>query len=108
MVAHRLKSSHSPSDCLPPSLLKNIFDPIGPFIQRLMNSSVDAGCAPSCFKQVTVQPLLKKHSLDATVLANYWTILKLPVLLKALEKLVYSQLQVHLDHNGIAEVLIWL
>lgn len=51
---------------------------------------------------------LKKHSLDATVLANYWTILKLPVLLKALEKIVYSQLQVHLDHNGIAEVLIWL
>lgn len=52
--------------------------------------------------------LFLKNSLDATVLANYWTILKLPVLLKALEKLVYSQLQVHLDHNGIAEVLIWL
>lgn len=52
--------------------------------------------------------LFLKNSLDATVLANYWTILKLPVLLKALEKLVYSQLQVHLDHNGIAEDLIWL
>lgn len=73
MVAHRLRSSH----CLPLSLLKNIFDTTGPFIQTLINTSLVTGCVPSCFKQAIVQDPLKKHSLGPTFVANYRPILKL-------------------------------
>lgn len=91
------------SDCLAPSLLKNTFNTVGPFILRLINMSLATGCVPSCFKQAIAQPLLKKHNLDPTVLSNYRPISKLPFLSKVLEKVVYLELQAHLDFNKISE-----
>lgn len=37
-------------------------------IPKLINTTLATDCFPVCFKQATVQPLIKKHSLDATVL----------------------------------------
>uniref|UniRef100_A0A3Q2WWY2 Reverse transcriptase domain-containing protein n=1 Tax=Haplochromis burtoni TaxID=8153 RepID=A0A3Q2WWY2_HAPBU len=102
-IVSGLRSSHCPSDSLPPSLLKNTFNIVGPFILKLINTSLATGCIPLCFKQAVVQPLLKKQNLDPTVLSNYRPISKLPFLSKVLEKVVYLQLQAHLDSNMISE-----
>ena len=50
-----------------------------------------------------VQPIIKKHNLDPSVLSSFRPISKLPFLSKVLEKVVLEQLQLHLDLNDIAE-----
>lgn len=91
-----LRPSFCPTDCLPPKLLKEVFDSVGPVVLSLINLSLASGCVPSVFKHAIVQPLLKKHNLDPNELANYRPISKLPFLSKILEKAVYDQLQSHL------------
>ena len=54
-------------------------------------------------KHAIVQPLIKKHNLDPSVLSSFKPISKLPFLSKVLEKGVLEQVQLHLDLNGITE-----
>ena len=86
-------------DHIPPRLLKDAFNTVGSCIVSLINTSLTLGCVPTVFKHAVVQPLLKKHNLDSSVLFN----LRLPFLSKVLEKVVLKQLQLHLDFNGIPE-----
>lgn len=79
-VVQSLKPSDCPLDSLPTKLLKSVFDVIGPFILKLINTSLSSGCVPDVFKHAVVQPLLKKHGLDPSVLSNYRPISKLPFL----------------------------
>lgn len=102
-VVQFLRPSHCPLDCLPPRLLKNVFDTVGPFLLRLVNTALSSGCVPSAFKHAVVQPLIKKSNLDPDVLSNYRPISKLPFLSKVLEKVVCSQLQCHIELNDIGE-----
>lgn len=85
-VVQFVRPAHCPLDCLPPRLLKNVFDTVGPFLLRLVNTAVSSGCVPSAFKHAVVQPLIKKSNLDPDVLSNYRPISKLPFLSKVLEK----------------------
>lgn len=55
-----------------------LMNTIGPVILNLINNSLATGCVQTCIKQATVQPLIKKPSLDPTILSNYMPILKLP------------------------------
>ena len=50
-----------------------------------------------------VQPLLEKKNLDPSILANFRPISQLPFLSKALERVVYAQLQSFLTMHGIHE-----
>ncbi|KAI2665842.1 RNA-directed DNA polymerase from mobile element jockey [Labeo rohita] len=102
-VTQALRPSECPHDSLPPKLLKSVFESVGPCILKLINSSLNSGCVPEVFKYAVVQPLLKKHNLDPSVLSNYRPISKLPFLSKVLEKVVFSQLQFYLDSNKITE-----
>lgn len=100
---HGLRPSDCPLDSLPARLFKDVFDFVGPVVLNLINASLTSGCVPGVFKHAVVQPILTKHNLDPSVLSNYRPISKLPFLSKVLEKVVYAQLQLHLNSNDIME-----
>ena len=61
------------------------------------NLSLLTGYVPQTFKVAVIKPLLKKHTFDSEVLANYRPISNLPFLSKVLEKIVAAQLCDHLQ-----------
>ena len=100
-----MKPTAFPHDAIPSSIIKDVFDAVGPSIQIILNSCLTSGTVPSCFKHAVVQPLLKKHNLDAKCLNNYRPISKLPFISKVLEKAVLSQLTPFLTTHNILEPL---
>uniref|UniRef100_A0A8C4T619 Reverse transcriptase domain-containing protein n=1 Tax=Erpetoichthys calabaricus TaxID=27687 RepID=A0A8C4T619_ERPCA len=65
---------------------------------------LSSGVVPNLFKLAIVQPLIKKPSLDPTVLSNFRPISKLPFLSKILERSVYIQLKAFLDKSDFLKV----
>ncbi|KAG5857228.1 hypothetical protein ANANG_G00017120, partial [Anguilla anguilla] len=68
----QLLLSHRPTTCaldpIPSSLLQAITPDILPFVTSLVNSSLSSGCFPSSFKRAHITPLLKKPTLDPSVI----------------------------------------
>lgn len=102
-IVTQIKSG-SPTDVLPPCFFKEVWGTIGPYILRLINSSLTLGHVPVIFKQAVVQPLLRRPGLDASLLCNFRPISKLPFGSEILEKEVCSQLQTFLESQNIFEV----
>ena len=98
-----LRPSVCSLDSLPAKLFKDVFETVGLYILNMINMSLSTGSVPAAFKKAIVQPLLKKHNLDSSVLSNYRPVSKLPFLSKILEKVVYTQLLLHLKSNNIFE-----
>ncbi|XP_064162052.1 uncharacterized protein LOC135238224 isoform X2 [Anguilla rostrata] len=71
----QLLLSHRPTTCaldpIPSPLLQAISPEILPFITSLVNSSLTSGCFPSTFKKALISPLLKKTTLDPSIIGNY-------------------------------------
>uniref|UniRef100_A0A3P9HQ40 Reverse transcriptase domain-containing protein n=1 Tax=Oryzias latipes TaxID=8090 RepID=A0A3P9HQ40_ORYLA len=63
----------------------------------MINASLETGYVPQSFKYAVVKPLLKKPSLDPSILANYRPISNLPFISK---KVVVKQLYCHLQDNS--------
>ena len=63
----------------------------------LFNKSISTGHFPESFKVAEITPILKKSSLDASIVSNYRPISNLPFLSKLLERAVNDQLQTHLE-----------
>lgn len=63
----QLKPSSCHTDVVPIRLFKEGIETLGPILLCIMNSSLVSGCFPEDLKIVTVQPLLKKPSLDPAV-----------------------------------------
>lgn len=87
-----LSSSTCCLDVLPTRFLKSVLSSLLPPLAHIVNMSLQSGTFPKALKTAVIKPLLKKSSLDATVLNNYWPISDLPFLGKVLEKVVYQQL----------------
>ena len=102
-VVSSMKTSSSPFDVLPTSMLKDVLSTVAPNLLTIFNSSLQAGVFPTFFKQAAVQPLLKKPSLDPASLQNYRPISKTSFESKVLEKLVACQLTKHLTSNNIGD-----
>ncbi len=98
-----LKPSFCSHDVLPPRILKQIFDSVGPSLVSFMNECLVSGTIPDSLKEATVTPLLKKSSLDTSNFNNFRPISNLPFITKALEKTVFIQLQSFLRANNIFE-----
>ncbi|XP_064176048.1 uncharacterized protein LOC135246581 [Anguilla rostrata] len=85
----QLLLSHRPTTCaldpIPSSLLQTITPDILPYVTSLVNSSLSSGCFPSSFKLAHVTPLLKKPTLDPSVIQNYRPVSLLPFLSKTIE-----------------------
>jgi len=88
-------------DPLPTSLLKQCVTPLLPAITAIVNNSLLTGTVPSAFKLAHVTPLIKKPSLDPTILSNYRPVSNLPFVSKILEKVVSSRLTSYLEDNGL-------
>ena len=84
-------------DPAPTWLIKEYAVERAPFLTVLFNRSIASGIVPQTFKVAEITPILKKASLDATVVLNYCPISNLPFLLKLLERIIKDQLETHLD-----------
>ncbi len=100
----KLKPSFCSSDIIHPRFLKLIINSIGPGLVSLINKCLQTGSVPTNLKVATVTPLLKKPSLDSSVLKKIRPISVLPFISKVLEKIVLNQLQSFLSSNCIYEV----
>ncbi|KAF7646705.1 hypothetical protein LDENG_00183630, partial [Lucifuga dentata] len=79
-----LNSSTCTADSIPTRFLKEVMETVGPVILAIVNRSLSSGVFPSNFKHAIVYPLLKKPSLDPSVLSNFRPIFKLSFLSKIL------------------------
>lgn len=79
-LINKMKSTNSSLDIVPSVIIKAAFPVIGPSIQVLINSSLDTGVVPNCFKHAFVQPLRKKQGLDESCFNNFRPVSKLSFL----------------------------
>ena len=87
-------------DLLPLLLLAELVDDL-PSFTSVINDSLLTGSFPCVFKSAVVRLLLKKTSLDATNLKNYWPVANLPFLSEITEKIALLQLSQHLESNNL-------
>ncbi len=62
-----------------------------------INTSLRTGIFPTAFKQARVTPLLKKPTLNTSLLENYRPVSLLPFVAKTLERVVFNQLSLFLS-----------
>ena len=67
----------------------------------VINSSLQSGTFPKPLKVAAIKPLLKKRTLDASMLTNYRPISNLPFIAKIVEKVVFNQLSNFLNSSGL-------
>ncbi|KAK2922272.1 hypothetical protein Q8A73_001766 [Channa argus] len=75
-----------------------------PAITQVINTSLKTGTFPTSFKQALITPLLKKPSLDPSVVENYRPVSLLPFLAKTIERAVFNQLSDFLSKNNLLDV----
>ncbi len=102
-VSKLLFSSH-PTTCsldpIPSHLLQAISPSLLPVLTHIINTSLLTGIFPTAFKQARVTPLLKKPTLNTSLLENYRPVSLLPFIAKTLERVVFNQLSSFLlKHN---------
>ncbi|CAM4572394.1 unnamed protein product [Leuciscus chuanchicus] len=102
-----LLSSHPttcPLDPIPSHLLQAISPTLLPSLTHIINSSLHTGTFPTAFKQARVTPLLKKPTLNTSLVDNYRPISLLPFIAKTLERAVFNQLTSFLSLNNQLDV----
>ena len=92
-------------DPIPTSILKQNIDILITPITAIINASLKSGKVPSDFKSAILNPLIKQLNLDQNTLKNYRPVSGLAFLSKILEKVVYSQIRVHLNDNKLNVLL---
>ncbi len=101
-VSKLLLSSHptSPLDPIPSHLLQAISPTLLPALTHIINTSLLTGIFPTAFKQARVTPLLKKPTLNTSLLENYRPVSLLPFIAKTLERVVFNQVSLFLSQNN--------
>ena len=85
-------------DKIPARLLRDAGKELTPSITFLVNKSLNDETVPALWKVAYVTPL---HKTDDTLLVeNYRPISVLPALNKVMERVVHTQLSIHLDQLG--------
>ena len=100
-----IKSAVSSSSCsldpIPPKILNDLSSFFYPIILNLINLSLATSKFSIFFKSSIVTPILKKPSLDPSIISNYRPIFNLSFLSKILEKAIYLQLPKFLLSNNL-------
>uniref|UniRef100_A0A8C6KSN9 Reverse transcriptase domain-containing protein n=1 Tax=Nothobranchius furzeri TaxID=105023 RepID=A0A8C6KSN9_NOTFU len=91
-------------DCLSAKLVHDSVSALSPALMNIFNISLSTGVSPMVFKDVAVQPILKKPGLDRTIYENFHPISKVPFLSRALEKIVHGQISAHMNSNSLLDV----
>ncbi len=93
-ISKLILSSH-PTTCtldpIPSHLLQAISPAVVPALTHIVNTSLHTGIVSSAFKQARITPLLKKPTLNPTLLGNYRPVSLLPFIAKTLERVVFNQ-----------------
>ena len=82
-------------------LVKNLVGELTPFITELFNKSISNADFPKRFRIGEITPILKKPSLDPSVISNYRSVSNLSFLSKLLERTINKQLLSHLNDNDL-------
>ncbi len=101
-VSKLLHSSHHttcPLDPIPSHLLQAISPALLRALTHIINTSLLTGIFPTAFKQARVTPLLKKPTLNTSLLENYRPVSLLPFIAKTLERVVFNQVSLFLSQN---------
>uniref|UniRef100_A0AAY4AM17 Reverse transcriptase domain-containing protein n=2 Tax=Denticeps clupeoides TaxID=299321 RepID=A0AAY4AM17_9TELE len=105
-VSTLLQSSH-PTTCsldpIPSHLLQSIQPTILSALTHVLNSSLTTGTFPTAFKQAVITPLLKKPTLNPSLLDSYRPVSNLPFLSKILERAVLAQLSSFLHKHDLLD-----
>ncbi len=67
---------------------------------HIINTSLLTGIFPTTFKQARVTPLLKKPTLNTSLIENYRPVSLLPFIAKTLERVVFNQVSLFLSQNN--------
>ncbi len=105
-VSKRILSSHPttcPLDPIPSHLLQAISPAVVPALTPIINTSLHTGVFPSAFKQARITPLLKKPTLNPTILGNYRPVSLLPFIAKTLERVVFNQVSAFLTQKNLLD-----
>uniref|UniRef100_A0A8C1WW75 Reverse transcriptase domain-containing protein n=1 Tax=Cyprinus carpio TaxID=7962 RepID=A0A8C1WW75_CYPCA len=92
-----------PLDPIPSHLLQAISPAVVPALTHIINISLHTGVFPSSFRQARVTPLLKKPTLNPSLLENYRTVSLLPFIAKTLERAVFNQVSTFLTQNNLLD-----
>ncbi len=107
-VSKLILSSH-PTTCLldpiPSHLLQAISPAVVPVLAHIVNTShsLHTRIFPSAFKQARITQLLKKPTLNPTLLGNYRPVSLLPFIAKTLEQVVFNQVTAFLTQNNLLD-----
>ncbi len=102
-VSKLLLSSHPttcPLDPIPSHLLQAISPALLPALTHIINTSLLTGIFPTAFKQARVTPLLKKPTLNTSLIENYRPVSLLSFTAKMLEWVVFNQVSLFLSQNN--------
>ena len=88
-------------DPIPTWLVKDFAQLLAPYLTNLFNRSLSQGYFPEIFRLAEVTPILKKSTLDPSVLSSYRPISNLPFVSKVLERAVNERMSQHLQSNGL-------
>ncbi len=105
-VSKLILSSHPtacPLDPIPSHLIQAISPAVVPALTHIVNTSLHTGVFPSAFKQARITPLLKKPTLNPTLLGNYRPGSLLPFIAKTLERVVFNQVSAFLTQNNLLD-----
>ena len=94
-------SKSCPLDPWPTFLVKDCLDILITPITNLINLSLSQGVFPDKFKSAIITPILKKKSLDQSVLKNYRPVSGLNFVSKIIERVVSLQINHHLSANNL-------
>ncbi len=79
-----------PLDPIPSHLLQAVSPTLLPTLTHIINTSLLTGIFPTAFKQARVTPLLKKPTLNTSLIENYRPGSLLPFIVKTLERVVLN------------------
>ncbi len=101
-VSKLLLSSHPTTCPLDPSLAPSPsnLSPHSYQHSHHYHTSLLTGIFPTAFKQARVTPLLKKPTLNTSLIENYRPISLLPFIAKTLERVVFNQVSLFLSQNN--------
>ncbi len=105
-VSKLILSSHPttcPLDPIPSHLFQAISPAVVPALTHIVNTSLHTGIFTSAFKQARITPLLKKPTLNPTLLGNYRPVSLLPFIAKTLERVVFNQVTIFLTQNNLLD-----
>ena len=100
-IMNSLKASTYLDDTCPAWFYKKHAVTLVADITMLVNKCLAIGLMPTQLKHAIISPLLKKAGLDPANLNNFRPITSIPFLAKILERVVFDQLQHHMEIDNL-------